>query len=206
MTGKYCNWEDDSSDYCSFHIKSFHQISKNQILYSFESILELDRDQSTFYFTDTQYNNEFVYYLVDLSKNESKKCFSYPYPLIVKNIPFQNLKINLVEDNKKKIFYCPYTNDENYKFKIKNNEVIDLFKDQELNEKIKIIQLDKRLSPDSIIFGYDDILIVFGENNIFIYRINSNNQLFFISETKITEKIKSDDNIIVFINPNKIIN
>lgn len=206
VTGKYCNWEDDGSDYCSFHIKSFHQISKNQILYSFESILELDRDQSTFYFTDTQYNNEFVYYLVDLSKNESKKCFSYPYPLIVKNIPFQNLKINLVEDNKKKIFYCPYTNDENYKFKIKNNEVIDLFKDQELNEKIKIIQLDKRLSPDSIIFGYDDILIVFGENNIFIYRINSNNQLFFISETKITEKIKSDDNIIVFINPNKIIN
>ena len=106
----------------------------------------------------------------------------------------------------KTIFYCPYTNDENYKFKIKNNEVIDLFKDQELNEKIKIIQLDKRLSPDSIIFGYDDILIVFYENNIFIYRINSNNQLFFISETKTTEKIKSDDNIIVFINPNKIIN
>ena len=206
VAGECCNWEDDSCDYCSFHIKSFHQISKNQILYSFESILELDRDQSNFYFTDTQYNNEFVYYLVDLSKNESKKCFSYPYPLIVKNIPFQNLKINLVEDNKKKIFYCPYTNDENYKFKIKNNEVIDLFKDQELNEKIKIIQLDKRLSPDSIIFGYDDILIVFYENNIFIYRINSNNQLFFISETKITEKIKSDDNIIVFINPNKIIN
>lgn len=204
VAGECCNWEDDSCDYCSFHIKSFHQISKNQILYSFESILELDRDQSNFYFTDTQYNNEFVYYLVDLSKNESKKCFSYPYLLIFKNIPFQNLKINLVEDNK--IFYCPYTNDENYKFKIKNNEVIDLFKDQELNEKIKIIQLDKRLSPDSIIFGYDDILIVFYENNIFIYRINSNNQLFFISETKTTEKIKSDDNIIVFINPNKIIN
>ena len=178
ICGKYFQNE-DTECFCNFIFKSLIQFSEKELIISFKSCIESDREQYYYYVNDKNYSDETIYYYLNIEKDnmiETKICSSEEDTFIYK------------DNNEKKIYFI-YNKPNDCTKKLKK-----ILKDYEFVEiKIK--------DYNFIDFYYQNKTLI-GWNNKVIYlgKINYKNEFEVIKTyNKLQEKIN-----FVNLNPNLI--
>ena len=183
-------------DYCTFKFDNITQISNNEFIFAFKSKIKADRDQEYIYITDKFYNNEMIYYYLNVEKDNS-----------IKEIIGSTKENSYLFKNKNdEQFYFIYNSSNKFALSLKN-----YFKEKKL--KLTTINVNKKLKIRNLyiekhnIIGWDEYSIYVGKNingeleiisNIecpqyeYIKYISFNNKYIYLRNLNDNEN-KSDD-------------
>ena len=152
IPGKDFEIEDDNT-YCSFQFNSMNKISDDEFIISFECKIEASPDQSFYYITETEYKSEYIYYYLNLNKDN----------FIKKKICSTNDKSYLFRNEKEDKFYFIYYKKQN-KTKKNINEFFDN-KNLDLKTIITYEQFSKEhlFAEKNSVLGWGEESIVFGK-------------------------------------------
>ena len=183
-------------DYCTFKFDNITQISNNEFIFAFKSKIKADRDQEYIYITDNFYNNEMIYYYLNVEKDNSIKEI----------IGSTKEKSYLFKNKNDEQFYFIYNSSNKFALSLKN-----YFKEKKL--KLTTINVNKKLKIRNLyiekhnIIGWDEYSIYVGKNingeleiisNIecpqyeYIKYISFNNKYIYLRNLNDNEN-KSDD-------------
>ena len=139
---------EDKEPYCSFYFDSLNRFSDTEYIISFNSQIKAERDQYNYYITDKNYSNRFIYYYLDIEKDDIIKteiCYSEEKSFLHK-----------IENT----FYFFFTKSEKC-----SNDLKEYLKDYKFID-IKMDEVDFRdfYYQNGTILGWNNEHIYFGEN------------------------------------------
>ena len=174
VTGKHIEVEEDDYPYCTFNFNSMTKISEDTFIFGFKSKIVADRDQDYYYITEKNYQNENIYYPLNIKEDKrikSKLIITKEKSLLFKNENDGN-------------FYFFYDVSDNHP-----SELISYFSSQNL--EMKAIKYYKQKNNIRNIFVQKNSIIGMDDQNIFFAKIiNETMETIYVVSLEEKQEIK----------------
>jgi len=173
VTGKHIEVEEEDYPYCSFNFNSMTKINEDTFIFGFICKIEANRDQGYYYITDKKYQNENIYYPLNIK--EEKRITTKLSTTKEKTLFFKNENDG--------IFYYFYDVSDNYPAKLK-------YYLSTKNLEMKAIKYDKKRKISSIHVQKNSIIGMHAGNIFFAKIINDTMEIIYVVPPEENQEIK----------------